>query len=146
LAFTRSRSEPKNGRAYVKQKIWHIVRRVAGYHLYDTAAKLELLNQIRAVQRLTTKHLGPQQKLVSKAGNGAKGTETYDTPKMPLQGVLADTGTAHKSVQSRLLRENEALNPVAIQRQTQALTAQLLKLTTKQVRVSSQNIFARILT
>ena len=46
LTFTRSRSGNKNDGAHVEQKDWHIVRQTVGYHRYDTAAELELLNRI----------------------------------------------------------------------------------------------------
>jgi hypothetical protein len=36
----------------VEQKNWHIVRQTVGYHRYDTAGELELLNRIWALQRL----------------------------------------------------------------------------------------------
>ena len=130
LTFTRSRSGNKNDGAHVEQKNWHIVRQVVGYHRYDTAAELELLNRIWALQRLLTNHFAPQQKLVSKTRNGAKITKTYDAAKTPFHGVLADTRTVRKAVKNQLIRENEPLNPAAIQRQIQALTAQLLTLTT----------------
>jgi hypothetical protein len=130
LTFTRSRSGNKNDGAHVEQKNWHIVRQVVGYHRYDTAGGLELLNQIWALQTLLTNHFGPQQKLVSKTRNGAKMTKTYDIPKTPFQRVLDDSGTVHKPAKTRLIRENEPLNPAAIQRQIQALTAQLQTLAT----------------
>lgn len=130
LTFTRSRSGNKNDGAHVEQKNWHIVRQVVGYHRYDTAGELELLNKIWSLQRLLTNHFAPQQKLVSKIRTGAKITKTYDTPKTPFRRVLDDQGTVRKAVKTRLARENEPLNPAAIQRQIQALTAQLLTLTT----------------
>lgn len=114
----------------MEQKNWHIVRQVVGYHRYDTAGELELLNKIWSLQRLLTNHFAPQQKLVSKIRTGAKITKTYDTPKTPFRRVLDDQGTVRKAVKTRLARENEPLNPAAIQRQIQALTAQLLTLTT----------------
>jgi hypothetical protein len=43
----------------VEQKNWHIVRQTVGYLRYDTAAELELLNRIWALQRLLTNHFGP---------------------------------------------------------------------------------------
>jgi len=130
LTFTRSRSGNKNDGAHVEQKNWHIVRQVVGYHRYDTAGELELLNQIWALQRLLTNHFAPQQKLVSKIRNGAKITKTYDAAKTPFQRVLDDSGTVRKAVKTRLARENEPLNPAAIQRQIQAITTELLTLTT----------------
>src|SRR5665648_423232 len=46
VTFTRSRSGNKNDGAHVEQKNWTQVRQIAGYHRYDTAAELELLNRI----------------------------------------------------------------------------------------------------
>lgn len=130
LTFTRSRSGNKNDGAHVEQKNWHIVRQVVGYHRYDTPAELELLNRIWALQRLLTNHFAPQQKLVSKTRTGAKITKTYDAAKTPFQRVLGDPGTVRTAVKTRLARENEPLNPAAIQRQIQAITTELLILTT----------------
>ncbi|MEV8001043.1 integrase catalytic domain-containing protein, partial [Pseudarthrobacter oxydans] len=130
LTFTRSRSGNKNDGAHVEQKNWHIVRQTVGYHRYDTPGELELLNRIWALQRLLTNHFGPQQKLVAKVRTGARVTKTYDAPATPYQRVLADTGTVSKTVKARLKRENKSLNPAAIQRQIQALCAELLALTT----------------
>lgn len=130
LTFTRSRSGNKNDGAQVEQKNWHIVRQTVGYHRYDTAAELELLNQIWALQRLLTNHFGPQQKLVKKTRTGAKITKTYDLPATPYQRVLDDKGTVKKTVKTKLIRENKPLNPAAIQRQIQSLTSELLTLTT----------------
>ncbi|WPU09993.1 hypothetical protein [Pseudarthrobacter oxydans] len=114
----------------MEQKNWHIVRQTVGYHRYDTAAELELLNRIWARQRLLTNHFGPQQKLLAKVRTGAKTSKTYDRPATPFQRVLADTGTVSRDVKTRLRRENKPLNPAAIQRQIQALSAELLTLTT----------------
>jgi hypothetical protein len=130
LTFTRSRSGNKNDGAHVEQRNWHIVRQTVGYHRYDTAAELTLLNRIRALQRLLTNHFAPQQKLISKERNGAKITRKYDKPATPYQRVLTDKGTVRAAVKARLKRENLPLNPAAIQRRIQALTAELLTLTT----------------
>jgi hypothetical protein len=130
LTFTRSRSGNKNDGAHVEQKNWHVVRQTVGYHRYDTPGELELLNRIWALQRLLTNHFGPQQKLLTKTRTGAKVTKTYDAPATPFQRVLADTGTVSKATKARLKRENRPLNPAAIQRQIQALCAELLTLTT----------------
>ncbi|XAS67175.1 transposase family protein [Micrococcaceae bacterium Sec5.7] len=125
LTFTRSRSGNKNDGAHVEQKNWHIVRQTVGYRRYDTAGELELLNRIWALQRLLSNHFGPQQKLVAKVRTGAKISKKYDLPATPFQRVLADKVTVGQSVQTRLKRENKPLNPAAIQRQVQALCAEL---------------------
>jgi len=129
LTFTRSRSGNKNDGAHVEQKNWHIVRQTVGYHRYDTPTELALLNQIWELQRLLTNHFAPQQKLVSKTRIGAKAVKTYDRPATPYTRVLADEGTVRKAVKTSLKTENKPLNPAAIQRQIQALAAELLTLT-----------------
>lgn len=130
LTFTRSRSGNKNDGAHVEQKNWHIVRQTVGYHRYDTPAELELLNRIWELQRLLTNHFAPQQKLVNKERNGAKVSKKYDAPATPYQRALADTDTVRKAVKTKLTKENKPLNPAALQRQVQALCAELLALTT----------------
>lgn len=138
LTFTRSRSGNKNDGAHVEQKNWHVVRQTVGYHRYDTAAELELLNRIWALQGQLTNHFGPQQKLVKKIRTGAKITKKYDLPATPYARVLADEGTVRKLVKTRLKRENKPLNPAAIQRQVQALCTELLTLTTAKQAPKSQ--------
>ena len=114
----------------MEQKNWHIVRQTVGYHRYDTPAELDLLNQIWALQRLLTNHFGPQQKLISKERNGAKITKKYDKPATPFQRALTDKSAVTKAVKTNLKAENKPLNPAALQRQMQALAAELLTLTT----------------
>lgn len=130
LTFTRSRSGNKNDGGHVEQKNWHVVRQTVGYHRYDTPAELDLLNRIWEQQRLLTNHFGPQQKLVSKTRIGAKTIKKYDLPATPYTRVLADDGTVLKAVKTSLTNENKPLNPAAIQRQIQALAAEILVLTT----------------
>jgi len=98
---------------------------VVGYHRYHTASELELLNQIWALLSLLTNNFGPRQKLISATCNGAKVTKKHDAPKTPSQRVLADTKTVRKAVKTRVARQNEPLNPAAIQRQIQAPTTRL---------------------
>jgi hypothetical protein len=138
LTFTRSRSGNKNDGAHVEQKNWHVVRQTVGYHRYDTAAELELLNRIWALQGKLTNHFGPQQKLVKKIRTGAKISKKYDRPATPYQRVLTDEGAVRPSVKAKLKRENKPLNPAAIQRQVQALCAELLTLTTAKQGPKSQ--------
>jgi len=127
--FTRSRSGNSNDGAHVEQKNWAVVRTVVGYHRYDTSAELLLLNKIWALQSLMTNYFGPQQKLISKVRNGAKVTKKYDKPMTPHRRATAhDIVDQHdKTILADTYRE---LNPAAIQREIQALTSQLLTVTT----------------
>lgn len=87
----------------MEQKNWHVVRQTVGYHRYDTAAELELLNRIWALQGQLTNHFGPQQKLVQKIRTGAKINKKYDRPATPYQRVLTDEGTVQKGVKAKRL-------------------------------------------
>jgi hypothetical protein len=129
ITFTRSRSGNSNDGAHVEQKNWAVVRTVVGYHRYDTAAELVLLNKIWVLQSQLTNYFLAQQKLLSKVRDGAKVTKKYDQPTTPhrraqrhLQVTAED-----KAIMDDVLT---GLNPAAIQRQIQALTAELLILTT----------------
>ena len=127
--FTRSRSGNSNDGAHVEQKNWAVVRTVVGYHRYDTTAELLLLNKIWALQSLMTNYFGPQQKLISKVRNGAKVTKKYDKPKTPHRRA-SDHDAVDQHDKTILADTYRDLNPAAIQREIQALTGQLLALTT----------------
>ncbi len=129
ITFTRSRPGNSNDGAHVEQKNWAVVRTVVGYHRYDTAAELLLLNKIWLLQSKITNFFLPQQKLLSKVRDGAKVTKKYDMPTTPHRRAErhAAVSTEDKTIMNDVLVE---LNPAAIQRQIQALTAELLTLTT----------------
>ena len=128
ITFTRSRSGNSNDGAHVEQKNWAIVRNVVGYHRYDTPAELVLLNQIWALQSLMTNYFSAQQKLVSKVRNGAKVTKKYDPAQTPHRRSMTHTTLSEQD--KAILTDTYAdLNPAAIQREIQVLTAQLLTLT-----------------
>ena len=88
-----------------------------------------LLNKIWVLQSQLANYFYPQQKLISKVRTGAKVAKKYDTATTPHRraerhqtvsaedkAILADTYTS--------------INPAAMQRQIQALTSELLTLTT----------------
>jgi len=128
ITFTRSRPGNSNDGAHVEQKNWAVVRTVVGYHRYDTAAELLLLNKIWVLQSLMNYFL-PQQKLISKVRDGAKVTKKYDRPTTPQRRADRHEKVTEqdKTIMNDTLAE---VNPAAVQRQIQALTAELLTLTT----------------
>jgi len=129
ITFTRSRPGNSNDGAHVEQKNWAIVRTVVGYHRYDTPAELALLNKIWVLQSLMTNYFYPQQKLISKIRRGAKVIKNYDQATTPHHRAADhDTVTAQDKI---ILADTYAeLNPAAVQREIQALTDRLLKITT----------------
>jgi transposase InsO family protein len=124
ITFTRSRPGNKNDGAYVEQKNWARVRELVGYYRYDTAAELDKLNEIWALDALLANYFLPQQKLVFKQRNGAKVTKRHDQAQTPHQRAVA-----HKDVRKRpVITMNAAfarIKPAALSRQILALTGQL---------------------
>jgi hypothetical protein len=129
ITFTRSRPGNKNDGCHVEQKNWAIVRIVVGYHRYDTPAELLLLNKIWVLQSKLTNYFYPQQKLVSKVRAGAKVSKKYDTATTPHR--RAERHQTVTTEQKTILADTyTAINPAAVQRQIQALSSELLTLTT----------------
>lgn len=129
ITFTRSRAGNKNDGAHVEQKNWTTVRQLVGYLRYDTPGELALLNKIWALQSLLGNHFYPQQKLISKVRDGAKITKKYDRAQTPYARAMAHP-TVKPLRRRRLTAQHASFNPAAVQRQIQALNADLLTLAT----------------
>ena len=100
-----------------------------GYHRYDTAAELLLLNEIWQLQSRLTNYFYPQQKLISKVRKGAKVSKKHDTAATPFHRAIDHPSMTVQRIVA-LTRAYSLINPAATQRQVQALTAQLLTLAT----------------
>ncbi|MGO9550519.1 MAG: transposase, partial [Mycobacterium sp.] len=128
ITFTRARVANKNDGCHVEQKNWAVVRTVVGYHRYDTAAELLLLNEIWQLQSKLTNYFYPQQKLISKVRDGAKVSKKYDTAVTPFQRAINHPTMTEGRIVG-LATAQGRINPAATQRRIQALTNQLLTLT-----------------
>lgn len=137
ITFTRARPGNKNDGCHVEQKNWTVVRTMVGYHRYDTASELLLLNEIWKLQSKLTNYFYPQQKLISKVRKGAKVSKKHDTATTPFhRAVDHPTMTVERIV--AMTRTYSLINPAATQRQVQALTAELLALTTAKAGPAAQ--------
>ena len=124
ITFTRSRPGNKNDAAHVEQKNWSRVRELVGYHRYDTARELELLNRIWELDRIFTNYLRPQQKLVSKTRHGAKVIKKHDRPATPHQRAVAHPAMRQRPIIA-MNAQYKKIRPMALSRQIYALTAEL---------------------
>lgn len=143
ITFTRARPGNTNDGCHVEQKNWAVVRTVVGYHRHDTAATQRDL----AVASILTNYFYPQQKLMSKIRKGAKVSKKHDTATTPfLRAIDHPAITVERIV--ALTRTYSPINPPATQRQVQALTAELLTLTTSKTApgVTAPNQQARTFT
>lgn len=129
ITYTRGRPARSNDQAHVEQKNWAMVRRCVGYHRYDTARELDLLNQLWALESVMTNLFIPQQKLATKTRVGAKVTKTYDTATTPYQRLLRDHPDTLDPIDTRTLTERLATaDPVTIREQIALIQANLLEL------------------
>ena len=113
------------------------MRTVVGYHRYDTAAELLLLNKIWVLQSLMTNYFCPQQKLISKVRDGAQVIKRYDRASTPHRRADRHEGVGTED--RNLLADTYAeLNPAAIQRDIQTLTARLLTVTTSKAAATTR--------
>ncbi|WP_018598789.1 DDE-type integrase/transposase/recombinase [Mycobacterium sp. 155] len=129
ITFTRSRVGNKNDGCHVEQKNWTTVRVLVGYHRYDTAAEVVLLNKIWVLQSLLGNYFSPQQKLKSKVRRGSKVTKRYHKAATPYRRAQAHAVVTAEEVK-HLAEIYAGLNPAALQRHIQALCAELLTVTT----------------
>lgn len=124
ITFTRGRAGKKNDGCYVEQKNWARVRELVGYYRYDTAAELELLNQIWAADDAFANYFLPSLKLASKHREGAKVVKKYHQAATPHQGARAHPATRKRPVITMNARFKR-LRLGALQRQILDLTGQL---------------------
>ena len=129
ITFTRARPANKNDGCHVEQKNWAVVRTVVGYHRYDTASEMLLLNDIWHWQSMLTNYFYPQQKLISKVRDGAKVSKKYDEAATPFHRAIAHPATTEDCI-AFLAVAHGRINPAATQRRIQALTHQLFTLAT----------------
>jgi hypothetical protein len=110
ITFTRARPANNNDGCRAEQKNWAAVRTVVGYHRYDTAAELLLLNEIWQLQSELTNYFYPQQKLISKVGNGAKVSKKHDIAATAFhRSINHATMTVERMV--ALTRSHALINP-----------------------------------
>ena len=108
----------------MEQKNWARVRELVGYLRYDTAAELELLNEIWELDRIFTNYLLPQQKLIAKVRHGAKVSKTHDRAATPHRRAAADPALSRMPA-IRMNAQFKKIRPAALSRQILALTGRL---------------------
>jgi hypothetical protein len=113
VTFTRARPGNTNDGCHVEQKNWAVVRTVVGYHRYDTATELLLLNEIWQLQSKLTNYFYPQQTLISKVRHGAKVSKKHDKAATPFYRVIdhPTTSVAHRGADADLFPDQSRRHP-----------------------------------
>lgn len=120
LRFSRSRPYAKNDNCFVEQQNGTHVRRIVGYHRYDTKAEQEVLRALyRNELRQYKNFFQPIMPLVSKERIGGHIRRRYGTPKTPYQRILEDPAIPAET-KERLRIVYASLNPAELKRRTEA--------------------------
>lgn len=107
----RSRAYRKNDQAHVEQKNGTHVRRLIGWHRYDTQEAVDAMNDLyRNEWRLLTNLFLPSVKLDYKIRRGSRIKRVYDKAKTPLDRLLA-SGQGDRAKLEELRRLRERLDP-----------------------------------
>lgn len=116
LDFSRSRPYAKNDNCFVEQKNGTHVRKIVGYHRYDTREECDILRGLyRNDLRLYKNFFQPIIPLVSKERIGGHIRRTYGTPKTPYQRIMDDKTISHE-IKNKLTIIYQSLNPAQLKR------------------------------
>jgi hypothetical protein len=127
IAMSRSRPYEKNDNAWVEQKNWTHVRKLVGHRRYDTSEEQEVLRELYRLWADYQNFFQPMMKLKEKTRIGGKVHRIYDQARTPYQRVLA-SGVLKPKQREQLETRYQALNPVALWREIQALRDRLFDL------------------
>lgn len=125
--ISRSRPYQKQDNGYVEQKNDDKVRKIVGYHRYDTEDQVNILNRLYLIEDLITNFFTPSHKLIGKTyfDNG-RYKKIYDDPKTPYQRLMR-CKTLDKSVKVQLKGIYDSLNLVLLRKESDKLKKDLIK-------------------
>ncbi|MBI2644623.1 DDE-type integrase/transposase/recombinase, partial [Candidatus Uhrbacteria bacterium] len=122
LDFSRSRPYAKNDNCFVEQKNSTHVRRIIGYHRYDTKEEYEIVKNLYGTElRLYKNFFQPIIPLVSKERIGGHIRRKYGEPKTPYQRIMEDK-TVSQEIKKNLTSQYDLLNPAQLKRRIKTKT------------------------
>lgn len=124
LQLSRSRPYKKNDNCFVEQTNGDNIRQYVGHVRYDTAAELELLNELYVDLRLFKNFFQPVLRLDTKTRLKGPVSRRYHEATTPYQWLL-DCPTIPEATKHRLRTEYEQLNPAELRRKIDATLAKL---------------------
>ena len=127
ITFTRGRAYRSNDQCFVEQKNGSIVRQLVGYDRFEGERAYRQLTELYRAVRLYVNFFQPSMKLRSKQRTGARVQRTYDTAQTPFRRLVA-SGVLTEAARERLETIAQALDPVRLLRQIEALQNALWQL------------------
>ena len=128
LAFSRSRPYAKNDNCFVEQKNGTHVRKMVGYHRYDTKAEQETLQTLyRNELRMYKNFFQPIIPLLSKERLGGHVKRKYGVPQTPYARLM-QSNVLSSEEKEKLKMVYESLNPADLKRRIQKLQDMLYQM------------------
>ena len=125
---SRSRPYHKEDNGHVEQKNGDKVRKLVGYHRYDTEKQVELLNRLYDIEDLISNFFLPSQKLVEKVkdSKGRVVRRRYDQARTAYQRLL-EARDIDEKVKKRVKKMYNQPNLVELRNQSEKLQQQLFR-------------------
>lgn len=126
--ISRSRPYHKEDNGHVEQKNGDKVRKLVGYHRYETEEQVELLNRLFETEDLISNFFLPSQKLVEKVKDdkGRIIRRKYDQAKTPYQR-LVEAEDIDQKTKERARQIYDKLNLVELRKESERIQKQLYR-------------------
>lgn len=126
--ISRSRPYHKEDNGHVEQKNGDKVRKLVGYHRYDTEEQIKLLNRLYEVEDLISNFFLPSQKLVEKVKDdkGRAIGRKHDRAKTPYQRLMKAKDIDQKT-KKRVREIYDRLNLVELRKEANEIQKQLYR-------------------
>jgi len=124
--ISRSRPYHKEDNGHVEQKNGDKVRKLVGYHRYDTEEQTELLNQLYEIEDLISNFFLPSQKLVEKVKDdkGRVVGRKHDRAKTACQRLMT-AKDVNREVKKQACQMYDKLNLVELRKESEEIQKQL---------------------
>lgn len=128
IQLSRSRPYKKEDNGHVEQKNGDKIRKLVGYHRYDTPEQIELLNQLYKREDLISNFFITSQKLKTKTYDerGRLVSKKYDKATTPYKRLMRSK-QVDKHTKERLKRVYSVLNLVRLRKESERIKAELFK-------------------
>lgn len=144
IAFSRSRPYCKNDNCFIEQKNSTHIRKVIGYHRYDTWEEIACLNNLyRNELRLYKNFFQPIIKLIKRKRINGKIYRKYDKAKTPYRRIM-ESNQISDSKKKELKKIYESLNPAQLKRDIDKKLKKLYTIYQKKSRVKNVNLHKKL--
>ena len=126
--LSRSRPYHKEDNGHVEQKNGDKVRKLVGYHRYETQEQVELLNRLFEIEDLISNFFLPSQKLVEKVvdDKGRVIRRKHERAKTPYQRLM-EAEDIDRKIKERVQDIYDKLNLVELRKEASEIQKQLYR-------------------